>query len=385
MAQREVTTGKPETLDEIIVQFYDAILDPGALLRALTEFDRWIGSRLAHMVGWDARTQSAPVNLMTRAEYMHAGEAYAQYYGKIDPRRAVVLHQPVGRVFQCADYFDNRYVDRSEFYQDLLIPNGMRYILGGCVYREDALDIYLVFNHAVGQPSFSTQQVQAVGRLMPHLQKTLKLMLRSESLRAGIVAGEMALASMDQAIVVLNPANEVVFCNHSAEALFKAQRILRVSGRRIESASFWNDTLSGAIGRVRESGKPESLPVGAGAGAQQRYLTVLALPRALGTGSGLTLASADIMIVVTEAERSAAASERQLSQLFGLTAAEARLAHGLAKGLSIEEYANACGVTITTARNQLRAVLAKTGYRRQQDLVRALAVLPAIAGPRVGE
>ncbi|NIF51064.1 hypothetical protein [Burkholderia sp. Ax-1724] len=383
MATREVMTGKPETLDEMIVRFYDAILDPSALLRALTEFDHWIGSRLAHMVGWDARTQSAPVNLMTRAEYMHAGEAYAEYYGKIDPRRAVVLNQPVGCVFRCADYFDNRYVDRSEFYQDLLIPNGMRYILGGCVYREDALDIYLVFNHAVGQPSFSAQQVEAVGRLMPHLQKTLKLMLRSESLRAGIVAGEMALESMDQAIVVLNPANEVVFCNRSAEALFKARRVLRVSGRRVESASFWNDTLSGAMGRVRESGKPESVPVGVG--AQTRYLTVLALPRALGAGRGLTLASADLMIVVTEAERSAAASERQLSQLFGLTAAEARLAHGLAKGLSLDEYANACGVTITTARNQLRAVLGKAGYRRQQDLVRALAGLPAIAGMQVRE
>lgn len=383
MAHREVKTGKPETLDEIIVQFYDAILDPGALLRALTEFDHWIGSRLAHMVGWDAHGQSAPVNLMTRAEYMHAGEAYAEYYGKIDPRRDLVLNLPVGHVIQCADYFDNKFVSRSEFYQDLLIPNGMRYILGGCVYREDALDIYLVFNHAVGQPSFSPQQVQAVGRLMPHLQKTLKLMLRSESLRAGIVAGEMALESMDQAIVVLNPANEVVFCNGSAEALFKAQRILRVSGRRVESASFWNDTLSGAIGRVRESGKPESVPVGAG--AQTRYLTVLALPRALGTGRGLTLASADIMIVVTEAERSAAASERQLSQLFALTAAEARLAHGLAKGLSLDEYANACGVTITTARNQLRAVLGKTGYRRQQDLVRALALLPAIAATEARE
>lgn len=108
------------------------------------------------------------------------------------------------------------------------------------------------------------------------------------------------------------------------------------------------------------------------------------MPRALGAGN-LTLASADIMIVVTEAERCAVASEHQLSQLFGLTAAEARLAHGLAKGLSVEEYANACGVSVTTARNQLRAVPGKTGYRRQQDLVRALAVIPAIGGTSVRE
>lgn len=377
MAQREVATGKPEALDEMIVQFYDAILDPGALERALIEFDRWIGSRVAHMVGWDGRTQSATVNLLTRPEYMHAGDAYADYYGRIDPRRALARTQPAGKPFLCSDYFDNRFVTRSEFYQDLLIPNGVRYILGGCVYREDALDIYLVFNHTVGQPTFSPQQVQAVGRLMPHLQKMLKLMVRSESLREGLVAGEMALESMDQAIVVLNPANEVVFCNRGAEELFKAQLLLRVSNRRIESASFWNDTLSGAIGRVRESRKPESVPVGAG--AQTRYLTVLALPRAPGAGRGPTFASADIMIVVTGAERGAAASERQLSQLFGLTAAEARLAHGLAKGLSLEEYATASGVTVTTARNQLRAVLGKTGFRRQQDLVRTLAVLPAIA------
>ncbi len=373
-------TGKPEALDDIIVQLYDAILEPGALLRALTAFDHWLGSRVAHMVGWDAHRQSAPVNLMTRPEYQHAGDAYADYYGQIDPRRALARTQPVGHVFLCSEYFDSRYVERSEFYQDLLIRNGMRYILGGCVYREDALDIYLVFNHAVGQPSFSSQQVQAVGRLMPHLQKTLTLMLRSESLRAGLVAGEMALESMDQAVVVLSRTNEVVFCNRSAEALFKAQQILRVAGRRIEAASFWNDTLSGAIGRVRETGQPESLTTLAA--AQTRYLTVLAVPRALSAGRGLDLASADIMIVVTETGRNTVASERQLSQLFGLTAAEARLAHGLAKGLSLEEHALAHDVTLNTARNQLRAVLAKTGYRRQQDLVRALAVLPAVGQGR---
>ena len=62
----------------------------------------------------------------------------------------------------------------------------------------------------------------------------------------------------------------------------------------------------------------------------------------------------------------------QLAVLFGLTAAEAALAEGLGHGCTLEQVARARGVKISTARSQLAAVLAKTGCRRQQDLLRLL-------------
>jgi DNA-binding CsgD family transcriptional regulator len=80
---------------------------------------------------------------------------------------------------------------------------------------------------------------------------------------------------------------------------------------------------------------------------------------------------------VTDPERCATVAGRQLVELFGLTPAEAQLAVALLAGKRLGRIAADRGVQLPTVRNQLRAVLAKTGTGRQAELVRLLATLPA--------
>jgi DNA-binding CsgD family transcriptional regulator len=69
--------------------------------------------------------------------------------------------------------------------------------------------------------------------------------------------------------------------------------------------------------------------------------------------------------------------EEQISELFGLSGAEARLAAALARGRTMGEIAaDQGGAKITTLRTQLRSILGKLGIRRQADLTRLLASLP---------
>ena len=63
----------------------------------------------------------------------------------------------------------------------------------------------------------------------------------------------------------------------------------------------------------------------------------------------------------------------------GLTPAEARLAVRLRFGLSLKEAAEDLGISVNTARNQLRNVFDKLGVNRQSDLVRHLTELAALA------
>jgi DNA-binding CsgD family transcriptional regulator len=58
---------------------------------------------------------------------------------------------------------------------------------------------------------------------------------------------------------------------------------------------------------------------------------------------------------------------------FGLTPAEAALADDIIHGVTLEHCAEARGTSIHTVRNQLRALLAKTGTKRQSELVGLLA------------
>lgn len=66
-------------------------------------------------------------------------------------------------------------------------------------------------------------------------------------------------------------------------------------------------------------------------------------------------------------------------QTLGLTLAEARLAARLRFGLSLKEAAAELGISVNTARNQLKSIFEKLGVNRQADLVRHLTELAALA------
>jgi DNA-binding CsgD family transcriptional regulator len=70
-----------------------------------------------------------------------------------------------------------------------------------------------------------------------------------------------------------------------------------------------------------------------------------------------------------------------IQAVFGLSPAEARMASALTAGRTLAEYANEAGLSRNTVRNQLSAVLAKTGTRRQTELV---ASMVATLGPGRG-
>jgi DNA-binding CsgD family transcriptional regulator len=61
-----------------------------------------------------------------------------------------------------------------------------------------------------------------------------------------------------------------------------------------------------------------------------------------------------------------------LARLFALTPAEARLARCLSKGDTLKEAAMALKIKLSTVRSQLSSLFAKTGTRRQSQLVALL-------------
>jgi DNA-binding NarL/FixJ family response regulator len=64
--------------------------------------------------------------------------------------------------------------------------------------------------------------------------------------------------------------------------------------------------------------------------------------------------------------------------LFDLTAAEARVASGIAEGLTVKQIANRSRVAPGTVRDQIKRILAKTGAGRQSQLASMLGAMPKI-------
>ena len=64
---------------------------------------------------------------------------------------------------------------------------------------------------------------------------------------------------------------------------------------------------------------------------------------------------------------------QHLRDLFGFTPAETRIANALLAGERVEDVASRLGVRTDTVRGHIKRMLAKTGTRRQSDLVYRLA------------
>ncbi|MBF0666074.1 MAG: helix-turn-helix transcriptional regulator, partial [Brevundimonas sp.] len=91
--------------------------------------------------------------------------------------------------------------------------------------------------------------------------------------------------------------------------------------------------------------------------------------------------AAAVLFVHDPAGRRSTSTEG-LRALFDLTAAEARLAEALTRGLSPVDYARASGVSINTAYTHLRRLKDKTGAHRLAELIHRLndaTPLPAFA------
>ena len=74
----------------------------------------------------------------------------------------------------------------------------------------------------------------------------------------------------------------------------------------------------------------------------------------------------------------------RLVKLYGLSPAEIALAEALLRGETLEIFATARGVRMTTARSQLSSLLRKTDTERQSQLIASLARLPRLDGQDKG-
>jgi len=183
------------------------------------------------------------------------------------------------------------------------------------------------------------------------------------------------------AVFVLAPTGGVVDCDSRAHSLLKAGDVLRLSKGLLccveqKFQVIFNSSLSEAI----ESGRPKNILIHKQAQPGRRFSLSLTPMRAREdmTAGGARDSETKVLCLVAPLDGRRIATARQLMELFGLSAAEARLARAICHGSSVEEYAHDQGVRLSTVRTQLSAVLHKTGSERQAGLVRLIAGIPVI-------
>ncbi|NEU13993.1 helix-turn-helix transcriptional regulator [Methylobacterium sp. BTF04] len=201
--------------------------------------------------------------------------------------------------------------------------------------------------------------------LRPHLGRAalLSARLKLERVKAAVEALEML--GLPAAILTHSSTLQ------TANALFAQliPRIVRDKRERITFASPRADALLAdalGAGRELESRSIPILPDGDAPAMVAHLIPMRGLARDIFAGSAL-------LMVMTPVMPTQVPGAELLEGLFDLTAAEARIARGIAGGLTLSALAAAQGVSLETIRSQVKATFAKTGVTRQVDLARLIS------------
>lgn len=216
-------------------------------------------------------------------------------------------------------------------------------------------------------PLFDQADVDVMKELLPHLRRTLGILLD----------GNPQVGTHDQGLLApvfyLDRDARVVGMTDAARRLSSADRGVRVAedGRLVVSEprlqSDLRDALQTAIGkdwsRTFRTGSELAVRTEDG-GSLYLIVTPLAADTISATATKIRCA-----VFVLAAIPVDAATIRRLQRLFGLTPAQSQVAAGVADGETVEDIATRRGTSVLTVRTQLKQVFGKTGARTQAELV----------------
>ena len=196
---------------------------------------------------------------------------------------------------------------------------------------------------------------------------------RREPMRSRAEAIGLAMDEIDHAILLLDRDGRVVHRNYLASVELDATHPLQINDRELLARNHRDcELLQRTLKAARDQGIRRLINVRHG--GEQIAVSVVPL--------GAASSGDDMLTLVMLGKRRLLDDVAALSfaRCHGLSAAEARVVHGLCNGDAPSELAARGGVKISTVRTQISSIRSKTGARTVTELVRSVAALPPLIG-----
>ena len=294
---------------------------------------------------------------------------YSSHFYTMDP----FVNLPEGKVVALDEFVSAETLEDSEFYRQLLEPNGIYYVLAADFREPGGISASLRLLRGKSRESFGGEPRQVLTLLLPHLRQILTLYRQRDNLESERVLFEGAINHMSLAYIILDENRRVMRTNSGADRLLEREVGIGIRGDKLHLST-------------RQKSQDLQLAIGETLAAQRSgeidMARIIAVPRSLDApGLGLIMkpvprsdwfegqSTPSVVVFIRDPQQALNTSAEALRTLFELTAAEAKLSLILAEGKSLDQVANQLGISTHTGRAHLRAIFAKTGVTQQTQLV----------------
>lgn len=352
-------------VDAMVEAVYDAVDDEDGLQRLGARLADQMGAVSAMLIESDP---AEPPRVVQWAQPPEALALYREHYRLVDPWVAASPRAGFDRAVSVDRLVPWSDLKGGEFYNDYLRPWGdMAHCLGLAVSAGEGAAAVLSLQRSRAQGAFEVADERALQALAPHLTRLARTRRRARRRNGEAADLQLMLDSRTDALFLLAGDGRLLHANAAGSALLARPdgpfRLAagRLAPRDAADERAWREALAGAA----RSAAPVCSPVPL---ADARWAAALDLADA---------AAARAVLAVRNLPARRRRRAQDAAARFGLTGAEAALLQSLLDGLTLEQHALARGVSVATARTQLRAVAAKTDTSRQAELLERATALPS--------
>jgi DNA-binding CsgD family transcriptional regulator len=368
---------------DLLARLYAGVCDDAPWRRFLEALAQWMEASFATLI-ITAPGKRHPATFLTPGSSPEFETAYADTLFAVDPFHGLTDAVVTSYAEHMAGLPDEAFAE----YRTAIGTSGFDQVLGidlhfggdtrGGPARWEAR--FRVSRHN-SLPDFTREERARLQALAPHLRIAVSLFERLQFAGAEHGVFHATAQGLGLALVVLDRNRRVVSSNALAESLLdEGEGLHRRGDKLVFSDPAHQKLLAGLLGEVpgREAVLTRFRVERPGRGD----VVVTARPLEL---SAIHAGAGALALFLARPGPEARADPQSLKDLLGLTTAEARLAAILAEGVSLVEAAARLGIAHNTAKVQLRAVFAKTGVRRQAQLVALMGSLGLGLPGRAGD
>lgn len=360
---------------------YDSVVSD--LYRAATGGIAWNQALEGIRVAFNARCAPVQTMDMNSGQLIaaHAGGPnmeqpvldYLLEYNQCDPRAQIVLGRPMGEWVHCSDHHDEAFVARNRFYQDFLPSYNSRFVSGVVIpLGNNAASVFGIQLSSSRGP-LSADEREFAKRIGEHLREALLAYERIRILASEALVGHTLLSAFASPMWLIDLDRFVFYSNSAAIGESQERCPLVRTENRFELVNStknleltekllrlqWADHGATSVLTLQRTGSFTPVSV---------HLSLMVPGKVLGAFGE----KPQILVTMFDPQQFSDIDPFAVSQMFGLTPAEGKVATLIAQGKSPADIAVQCGVKIPTVRSQLSQVFAKLGVARQADITRIL-------------
>ena len=363
-----------EDLSSTIESLYDASVDSALWSDALQKTTEFVRGSSANLFWQDAATNQASVfhSWNSDPEY---DRLYFEKYASLNPYFPALAFVEVGKAVAGADLIPHEEFRQTRFYKEWVQPQGLIDVIGVNLERTAATTAFFSIRRSEENGVIDDDARRRCALIAPHVRRAVSIgkVVQRAAATQGML--KTALEQVAAAVVFVAADGRIVFANQAADEMLASKKVL-VARRGI----------AGAVGPIADRRLREALAAAARGDsalglkgidipltdAEGRDYVANVLPIASETRRAPDAGTAAAALFVRRIMVASQSPLEVAARRYGLTPSELRVLAAVLDAGRITEIAERLGISKATVKTHLNHLLAKTGTRRQNDLIRLI-------------